>query len=159
MFILECTKADYWLTAFVIPILSTAFLLFLSVIALLKLIRSYWDSEPLYKPIVGAVSCLITLVIIFGVHFPTFRHGVFLPTVTEDEAQYSQGYVTAITDVPFSPRYSVSDSSQTYRASLVSINGKEFYFLCADGLEIGQEIIISFLPRCDMVLTCQIVED
>ena len=159
MYILECTKADYWRTAFVIPVLSITFLLVLLAIALWKLVCSCRHSEPLCKPIFGVVSCLITFVLLFNVHFPTFRHGIFLPTVTEDDAQYKQGYVTGISDVPFSPRYSISDSSQTYRASLVYVNREEYYFLCAEGLEIGQEIIISFLPRCDMVLFCQVVED
>ena len=159
MLILECTRADYWQTAFVVPVLSIVFLLVLTLIALCKLVLSYRDSEPLCKPMVGAISCLITLVILFGVRFPTLRHGIFLPTVTEDEVQYSQGYVTAISDVPFSPRYSISDSLQTYRASIVRVNGEEFYFLCAEGLEIGQEVVISFLPRCDMVLTCQVIKD
>lgn len=159
MFILECTKADYWGTAFVIPVLSIAFLLILSVIALWKLVRSYRDAELLFKPILGAVSALITLVILFAVHFPTFRRGILLPTVAEYEAQCTQGYVTAITDVPFSPRYSISGSSQTYRASLVSVYGKEFYFLSAEGLEVGQEVIITYLPQCDIVLTCRVVED
>lgn len=159
MFILDCTRADYWQTAFVVPMLSLAFCLLLSLIALWKLVLSYRYSEPLSKPILYAVSCLITLTCLYGLHYPTFRHGIFLPAVTEDDAQYKQGYITAMTEVPFSPRYSISNSSQTYRASLVRIDGEEFYFLCAEGLEIGQEIVISFLPRCDMVLTCQVVED
>lgn len=159
MLILECAKADYWRTAFLIPILSTAYILVLLLIALWNLVHSYRHSEPLVKPILGTVSCLITLILLFGIHFPTFRHGVFLPTVTEGEVQYRQGRVTTITDVPFSPRYSISDSSQTYRASLVWVDGEEFYFLCAEGLELGQEIVISFLPRCDMVLTCQVVKE
>ena len=158
MFILECTKADYWQTAFVIPVWSIAFILVLSLMAVWKLICARRDTEPLGKPILCTISCLITMTFLFGAHFPTFRHGVFLPTVTEDDTQAIQGYVTAITDVPFSPRYSISDSPRTYRASLVCVDGKEFYFLCAEGLEIGQEIIISFLPKCDMVLTCQVVD-
>lgn len=159
MLILECTKADYWRTAFLIPILSMAYILVLLLIALWNLIHSYRHSEALVKPILGTVSCLFTLIFLFGIHFPTFRHGVFLPTVTEGEAQYMQGRVTAITDVPFSPRYSITDSTQTYRASFVWVNGEAFYFLCAEGVEIGQEIVISVLPRCDMVLTCQVVKE
>ena len=159
MFVLKCTMADYWVTAFVIPAMSIAFLLVLSVIALWKLVRTYRDNETLYKPARRAISYLITLVFMFYVHYPTFRHGIFLPTVTEEDTQYRRGYITAITSVPFSPRYSISDSSKTYRASLLTINGKELYFLCAEGLEIGQEIIVTFLPRCDVVLTCQVIDD
>lgn len=157
MYILECTKSDYLRTAFVIPALSIALPLFLSVIAFCKLVRSHRDSEPLCKERLGVVSCLITLVLLLSVHFPTFRHGVFLPTVKESEIQYSQGYVCSITEVPFSPRYSISGNPKTYRASYVQINGEEFYFLSAEGLKIGQNVAISYLPRCNMVLICKVI--
>lgn len=159
MLILNCTKEDYWGTAFVIPVLSIAFLLILVLIDLWNLIRSYRHSDSLRKPVLQTIFCLMTLAFLFYAHFPTLRHGVFLPVVTEKEVQYKQGYVTSIADVPFSPRYSISGGEETYRASLVLINGEEFYFLSAEGLEIGKEIVISFLPKCDMVLTCQVVRE
>lgn len=159
MLILECSKADYWGTAFVVPLLSIAFTLVLTLIALRQLFLSFRDADPLRKPILRAVSCLITLIWLFGVHFPTFRYGIFLPTVSEDDAQCRQGYITSITEVPFSPRYSIQNGTETYRASLVQIEGDTFYFLSAEGLEVGQEIVISYLPQCDMVLTCQIAGD
>ena len=77
----------------------------------------------------------------------------------EEDAQYAEGYITSITEVPLSPRYSIQHSSETYRASLVELDGKTFYFLSAKGLKVGQEIAISFLPKCDMVLTCQVVQN
>lgn len=157
MLILECSKADYWGTAFVVPLISIAFTLVLTLIALRKLLLSYRDADPLFKPILRAVSCLITMIWLFGVHFPTFRYGIFLPAASEDDAQCRQGYITSITGVPFSPRYSIQNGTETYRASIVQVDGDEFYFLHAEGLEVGQEIVISYLPRCDMVLTCQIV--
>ena len=159
MFILDCTRADYWQVAFVIPVLSLGFCFFLSLLALWKLVLSCRHFESLSKPILYALSCVITLICLFIFHYPTFRHGIFIPSVTENDVQHKQGYVTAISDVPFSPRYYISNSSQTYRASIVQIDGEDFYFLCAEGLEIGQEITISFLPKCDMVLTCQVVTD
>ena len=157
MIILECSKADYWGPAFVVPLLCVAFALALLLIELRQLFFSYRDAEPLRKPVLRAVASLLTLICLFGVHFPTFRYGVFLPTVSEDDVQYRQGYVTSITEVPLSPRYSISNGAETYRASLVQVDGDVFYFLHADGLEIGQEIVISYLPRCNMVLTSQIV--
>ena len=159
MYILECTKSDYLITAFVIPVLSIFFLLVLFMNALWKLVRSYRDSEPLRKAIHGVVSVLITLVLLFCAHFPTFRYGVFLPTVTDSERQYSQGYVSNITEVPFSPRYSISGNPKTYRASYVQINGEQFYFLIAENLKVGQEVVISFLPKCNMVLTCMVIRE
>lgn len=158
MIILECSKSDYWGTAFVVPVLSVVFIFLLGLISLQKLIRSYQDAKPLRKPILRTVSCFITVIYLFGVHFPTFRYGVFLPAVSEEDVQYRQGYVTSITNVPFSPRYSIAGDEKTYRASLVQIDDDVFYFLNADGLKIGDKIAISYLPRCDMVLTCQVME-
>ena len=159
MLMLECTRADYWGTAFVVPLLSVAFMLVLALASLRNLLRSYRDATPLCKPILRAVFCLITLICLFGAHFPTFSHGVFLPTVSEEDAQHRKGYIVSIREVPFSPRYTVSNGAETYRASFVQVDGEEFYFLSAEGLEIGQEVVISYLPRCDMVLTCQVVEN
>lgn len=159
MLILECSKADYWGQAFIVPLFSVAFTLVLVLITLRDLFISYHDANPLCKPMLRAVFCLITLICLFGAHFPTFRYGVFLPTVSEDDIQYRQGCITSVTEVPFSPRYSISNGTETYRASLVQVDEDMFYFLSAEELEIGQEIAISYLPRCNMVLTCQIVGD
>ena len=159
MFTLSCLKEDYWQPAFVVPLLSMAFCLLILLISLWRLFLSFRDSEPLSKPICKAVFCFMTLACLCSIHYPTFRHGIFLPMVTEDDVQYMQGYVTAIEEVPFSPRYSISDESQTYRASFVKIGDEMFYFLHAAGLEIGQKVGISFLPKCEMVLTCQVIEN
>lgn len=156
MVILECSKADYWGPAFLVPVFCIVFLFILTLIAIYMLFLSYRDANPLFKPTLRAVSCLITLLWLFGVHLPTFRYGIFLPTISEEDKQYRQGCITSITDVPFSPRYSIQNGTKTYRASIIEVDGNVFYFLSAEGLEIGQEIMISYLPRCDMVLTCRI---
>ena len=159
MLILECSKSDYWGTAFVVPLLSVAFIFLLGLISLQKLFRSYQDAKSLRKPILCTISCLITVIYLFVVHFPTFRYGVFLPTVSEEDVQYKEGCVTSITNVPFSPRYSIEGDEKTYRASFVQIDDVVFYFLNAEGLKIGDKIAISYLPRCNMVLTCQVAEN
>lgn len=159
MLVLECSKADYWAPAFITPMLSIAFMIVLTLMALGKLLLSYRNADPLHTPMLCAVSCLITLILLVIVHFPTFRNGVFLPLVSEDDVQCRQGYVTSIAEVPFSPRFSISNGAQTYRASIVNVDENEFFFLSAEELEIGQEIVISYLPLCNMVLTCQIAGD
>ena len=158
MFILECTRDDYWGPAFAIPLFSIVSICLITVVAFRNLFFSDHDLDQRRKLMCHVVSCMITLICLIGVHFPTFRHGIFLPIVQDDEPQSRQGYVTAITEVPLSPRYSISNGTETYRASLVQIDGDEFYFLSAEGLEVGQEIVISYLPQCSMVLTCQIIE-
>lgn len=159
MIILECSKADYWGPAFAVPLFSMTFALFLLFVAGRKLYISYRDAEPIGKPTLETAACLATLICLFLIHLPTFRYAIFLPTVSEKDIQYRQGYVTSVEEVPFSPRYSISKGAETYRASYVQINEDVFYFLCAEGLEIGQEIEISYLPQCDMVLTCRIFQN
>ena len=157
MLLLECSKADYWGPAFAVPMFSFAFSLALVIVALLKLLRAYRDDDPLLKPILRAVFCVIISISLFCVHFPTLQYGIFLPTTLENDAQCRQGVVTAIAEVPFSPRYAIQNSSETYRGSFVWIDGDVFYFLNAEGLEVGQNVMISYLPRCYMVLSCEIV--
>ena len=159
MLVLECTKADYWGPAFITPMLSLSFMLVLVLIDLIKLLLAYRNGNSLSKPMLRALSCLITLLLLWTAHFPTFRHGIYLPMVSEDEEQYAQGYITSISGVPFSPRFSISNGIQTYRASIVQVDEDPFFFLSAEGLEVGQKIGISYLPLCNMVLSCQITEE
>lgn len=157
MLILECSKSDYWGPAFVIPLVSILFVLILAIISLWKLALSCRSDEPLRKPILQAVFGITTLILLFVAHFPTFRYGIFLPMVSEDDVQCKQGCVTSVAQVPMSPRFSIQNSEETYRASLVEVDGDVFYFLSAEGLEAGQEIVVTYLPRCNMVLSCQLI--
>ena len=159
MLVLECSKADYWGPAFATPMLSLVVMFIPVLIALGKLVHSYRNADLPHISILRALSCILTFILLLVCHFPTIQKGIFLPTVSEDEAQYRQGYITSIEDVPFSPRFSISNGTRTYRASIVQVEEDEFFFLSAEGLEIGQEIVISYLPQCNMVLTCQIVEN
>ena len=159
MLFLECAKLDYWGPAFVVPLLSTIFVLILVLISLRTLFHSYRDADPLRKPILRTASVLITFLCLVYLHFPTFRYGIFLPMVSEEDTQYRLGSVTSVTEVPFSPRYSIGDDPKTYRASLVRIDEDVFYFLNAEGLEMGEEIEITYLPQCNMVLSCQVVDN
>ena len=158
MLILECSNSDYWGPAFVVPLVSISVILIFVIIRLWNLIRCRRNYESLRKPMLQIAFGITTLIFIFIAHFPTFRYGVFLPTVSEEDRQYRQGCVTSVTPVSLSQRFSIQGSSETYRASLVQIDRDVFFFLTAEGLDVGQEIEITYLPRCQMVLSCQVVD-
>ena len=99
-------------------------------------------------PLVGV------LVFFFFRTWPTFQYSRYLPFESAEDVIYSSGIIEDVAPVRFAPRFNIGDDPKSYEASIVTIDGEEYFFLTADGLQKHQPIDFSFLPRSRMVLDC-----
>lgn len=93
---------------------------------------------------------------VFFVSFtwPTFRYSRYLSSESIEDTVSNAGTIDRISAVFASPKYHIGDDQTAYLASIVTINGEKYYFLTADGLQIGQQVRINYLPKSHMVLDC-----
>lgn len=94
------------------------------------------------------------LAFFFATTWPTAKYSIYLPSESVEDAIYTSGEIERISSVTGSPKYHIGDGKTAYLASMVTIDGEEFYFLTAEGLKEGMTVEINYLPRSRMVLDC-----
>ena len=90
--------------------------------------------------------------------WPTLKYSRFLPLESEYDSISFYGQIECISPVQHSPKFTIGDEKVPRVASIVNIDGKEFYFLTAEGLSTGMRVEINYLPRSHMVLDCVQIE-
>ena len=104
------------------------------------------------------VSVVLVLGITFFNYWPTLKYSRYLPFESEENSVMLSGQIELISPVLNSPNYTIGDEKISYFASIVKIDGKEFYFLTAEGLSTGMRVEINYLPQSHMVLDCAQLE-
>lgn len=94
------------------------------------------------------------LAFFFATTWPTAKYSIYLPSESVEDAIYTSGEIERISSVTGSPKYHIGDDKTAHLASMVTIDGEEFYFLTAEGLKEGMTVEINYLPRSRMVLDC-----
>lgn len=114
-----------------------------------------------YDKITLLLRSIIPAVLVFAFFFlhtwSTLKHSRFLPTESTEDGVSISGEIEQISAVFGSPQYHIGDDPTAYLASFVRIQGEEYYFLTADGLEKGMFVTIRYLPRSNMVLDCVVM--
>ena len=132
--------------------------------AVIKIIRKKEElsiltvKEKLQLFVVPIISVSYLLLYMFFITIPTFRHCVYLPYESENDAISIAGEIKNITPVSGSPRYYIGEDKTNYSASMIAIGDEEYYILTADGLKNGMLVEITYLPKSYMVLDCRQIE-
>lgn len=85
---------------------------------------------------------------------PTLKYTVYLVNEKPEDSIQFTGNVEAIREAVSSPRYHVSDEdSNIVRASIVKLDGNDYCFMTAKGLNIGDSIIVTYLPKSRIALS------
>ena len=105
------------------------------------------------------VGMLIVVFCIFSyVSIPSsLKYTIHLVREKETDSLYTEGTVISITPISNSPRYSTAEDN-VVRASIVNIDGKNYYFMTAEGLFIGETIGIEYLPNSHIVLSWKVAD-
>ena len=161
------TKYDYSSGAVRPLLIGVAFCTILSLYLLLKIFidirRKRKDFHTMtiggkLRLFIPVLSIIYLFVFLMTFIWPTLKYSRYLPFESEEEAVIFSGQIECISPVLHSPKYTIGDEKLPCVASIVTINGEEFYFLTADGLNIGMSVEISYLPQSHMVLDCEQIE-
>lgn len=98
-----------------------------------------------------SLTCTVSISILL-VSMLSLKHGIYLLAEKPGQEEQWSGQVTKIESVPLSPRYK-DGNGYIMRASIVTVEGKEFYFMSADDIAIGDHLQLSYLPHSNMVLS------
>lgn len=97
---------------------------------------------------------LIAIILFLSGTIPTLKYTVYLVNEKPEDSIQFTGNVEAIREAVSSPRYHVSDEdSNIVRASIVKLDGNDYYFMTAKGLNIGDSIIVTYLPKSRIALS------
>ena len=99
-------------------------------------------------------ALLFLIVFLYGIIPSALKYT--WPLLWEGEADTTvvQGELQQIVPVTHSPRYATSwPSVKVMRAVLLHIDGRELYCMSAEGLTVGKQLIVRYLPRSRVVLS------
>lgn len=103
------------------------------------------------------LMAIFVFVAMLIVNVPHLKHTIYLVTEKETDVLISEGVVEEIRDIRNSPRY---DYNKTVaRASIVTVGGTAYYFMTKGNLEVGDTVILSYLPKSKIVLQCELKEE
>ena len=80
-----------------------------------------------------------------------FIHGVHLFSEKEEDSLELAGVITDIQDTYGLNKYRHND--HVAFASYVYIDGEKFYIMCIEDYQIGDEVVIEYLPKSKIVLS------
>lgn len=156
---------EYYLKSLIIPLILMLFgigLLAVSIWRLRKCIGKISDKSvkfikrflylllPSYSILFGIILCAIS--------FQSLKYSIHLINESKDDCYTLVGQVEKITPVSNSPRYT-GNHGEVVRASIVTVDGVQLYFMSADHLNIGERIKVSYLPHSTMVLSYNISDE
>lgn len=96
------------------------------------------------------IAFLISFVYMFYIGLP-FVHGVHLFWEKEEESVELIGTITDIKDTHGINKYRHNDHVSF--ASYIYIDDKKLYIMCIDDYQIGDEVVVEYLPKSTVVLS------
>ena len=106
------------------------------------------------KTISSIFSILISFFFIIMSVF-SFRHGIHLIYEKENSKIQCTGEITNIRKTFGNNKYVYN--GHTKFASYIVINNVEYYIICVDNIEIGDNVIIEYLPNSKVVLSIYVI--
>lgn len=125
---------------FIAPIVFFCFAALVTLVNLLK-----------QKNVKGKAFSILTLMILLFVCLFPFVHGIHLFLEKEEDSLELAGVITDIQDTHGLNKYRHND--HTAFASYVYIDGEKFYIMCIEDYQIGDEVVIEYLPKSKVVLS------
>ncbi len=131
---------EYYKVMFIAPIVFFCFAALVTLVNLLK-----------QKNVKGKAFSILTLMILLFVCLFPFVHGIHLFLEKEEDSLELAGVITDIQDTHGLNKYRHND--HTAFASYVYIDGEKFYIMCIEDYQIGDEVVIEYLPKSKVVLS------
>lgn len=157
MKILECTKADYLMQASILPMVLVLGITILAIGMILRIMaRKRAGTHKGRRDAMRLLAAVLGIVIIWSSQLPLLRFSYALPFEHEADLVTQIGVVEAVTEPNWSPNYSIGGSAAPHSAEIVTIDGTQYYFLDADGLQPGNKVEFRFFPQSRMVTYCTI---
>lgn len=125
---------------FIAPIVFFCFAALVTLVNLLK-----------QKNVKGKAFSILTLMILLFVCLFPFVRGIHLFLEKEEDSLELAGVITDIQDTHGLNKYRHND--HTAFASYVYIDGEKFYIMCIEDYQIGDEVVIEYLPKSKVVLS------
>ena len=98
----------------------------------------------------NSFSILTLMILLFVCLFP-FVHGIHLFSEKEEDSLELAGVITDIQDTHGLNKFRHND--HVAFASYVYIDCKKFYIMCIEDYQIGDEVVIEYLPKSKIVLS------
>ncbi len=141
---------DYVLNLFLIP-------LFLSFTGIMIFIASsiYIFKAHKFKDVLISLMFIIASLMLLNETARNLKYG--FPLYLEDTSNTTEisGVVSNFEKAYPNPRYSIEGDYVT--AYIVTIDGKEYYFMSIGDLEIGDEVMVMFLPKSNIVVEYELL--
>ena len=131
---------EYYKVMFIAPIVFFCFAALVTLVNLLK-----------QKNVKGKAFSILTLMILLFVCLFPFVRGIHLFLEKEEDSLELAGVITDIQDTHGLNKYRHND--HTAFASYVYIDGEKFYIMCIEDYQIGDEVVIEYLPKSKVVLS------
>ncbi len=141
---------EYIQRLFLFPLLTLCISVLILIAAIVWLLRS-----KKIKQIIVSVLFIVSSVIAINGAYQNLKYG--FPLSQEDTSQTSQiiGEITKFERAEQQQRFMVE--GEYVVAYLVTIDGEEYYFMPIGDLEIGDEVIVKFLPKSQIVIEFNII--
>ncbi|MCB9498818.1 MAG: hypothetical protein H6687_02900 [Bacillales bacterium] len=142
---------DYYLNMYIMPIIVFIIITIGVTTTLFNVINAAKSPLPKWLTI---SFCLFIASFLFIQAFSQFRFGYYLHEETPENAIVTEGVIEKIKEDKLSARY-FYDGKPT-KSSIITISGKDYYFMMLGNLEIGDEVSITYLPKSTIVLSVTI---
>ncbi len=135
----------------------------LSLLILITIIFSILNRKNVVE---NKISSIFTYVLLFGFIFfglidsiGHIKYGINLNTETPKNALIIKGEIERIEELknPFSHGYKIAPNGKN-NAHIITISGKQYYFMIKGDLQVGDCVEISYLPKSTIVLEVNIIE-
>lgn len=152
---------QYYRNHFLIPILLTAFMLFLLIRLLVETVRRIvkWRRERKINTTDLTKSVLGLIVFTFLLSKTTDslrRGGWYLWKEKENNAIATVGVVESIAEDELTPKYQYGDT-RCYGA-VVIVDGETYYMMTSDGIAVGSTVRMTYLPQSRYVLSVECLD-
>ena len=97
------------------------------------------------------ILCILTLMIFLFYSIFPFVHGFHLFSEKEANSLELTGVITDIQDTHGLNKFRHND--HVAFASYVYIDGEKFYIMCIEDYQVGDEVVIEYLPKSKVVLS------
>ncbi len=125
-----------------------------SVLIISAILYMFFSKSGYKHKLTRSISFVLLAIYLIVFNAPVLKYGIYLINENPNSFLVVEGRIDSIEEYSHSPKYTLE--SYVVYASIVTVDGEEYYFMTAENINIGENIEIIYLPNSHIVLEYKI---